>query len=268
MAIIDLLVYRPAAIFFYLISLPFFYASLSFPSCLAKIILNSLLSLRARKYSKTTPVVLPTNFAAYRPNRPARHSSPNDPIGSRSTGGHLGLSSVNNRRTATIFIRFLAYFPEAKLSSSSLPSKFLKYSKIFHQQPENIQRLFISSRKYSKTFHQLPKIFKDFFARKFVLAANHQLHSGKIQRLFGQQSTAANCISNQQQQSTAAISNNQPAATINQQQQSKGTINTGNNQLSSYQQYPHNPRRLPLVTNTVPSRGYVLLEVDLGLAAR
>ena len=191
----------------------------------------------------------------YRANRPALHFLPNDPIGSRSTGGHLELSSINNRRTATIFIRFLAYFPEANLSSTSLSSIFWKYSKTFHQQPENIQRL---------------------FARKIVLAANHQVYPGNIQRLFGQQqSTAAINSSNQQQQPTAAInsSNQQQQSTAainssNQQQQSKGTINTSNDQLSFYQQYLHNPRRLPLVTNTVPSRGYVLLEVDLGLAAR
>ena len=227
---------------------------------------------------------------------------PNDPIGSRSTGGHLELSSINNRRTTTIFIRFLAYFPEANLSSTSLPSIFWKYS---------------------KTFHQHPKIFKDFFACKFVLAATHQ-QPENIQRLFRlqnclsrksstifrkysktfwainsshqqQQSTAATSSSNQhhqltaatnssnqQQQSTAAINSSnqqqQPTAAINssnQQQQSTAAINSSNQQQqstasinSSNQQHLYNPRRLPLVTNTVPSRGYVLLEVDLGLATR
>ena len=108
----------------------------------------------------------------YRANRPALHFSPNDPIGSRSTGGHFELSSINNQRTARVFIRFLAYFPEANLSSTSIPSIFWKYSKTFHQQPENIQRLFTNN----------PKIFKDFFACKFVLAANHQ-QPRNIQRL-------------------------------------------------------------------------------------
>ena len=242
----------------------------------------------------------------HRANRPALRFSPNDSIGSCSTGGHLEISSINNKRTTRVFIRFLAYFLEANLSSTSLPSIFWKYSKTFHQQPENIQRLFINN----------PKIFKDFFACKFVLAANHQqpeniqrllrlqlvlaanhqqsesiqrrfrlhlvlaanhqLYPGIIQRLFGQQqSTTATSNSKQQQQSAAAINSSnqqqQPAAAIssgNQQQQPTGTINISNNQLSSYQQYLRNPRRLPLVTNTVPSRDYALLEVDLGLAAR
>ena len=43
-------------------------------------------------------LVLPTNFAAYRPNLLALDFSPNDPIGSRSNGGHLESSSINNRR--------------------------------------------------------------------------------------------------------------------------------------------------------------------------
>ena len=149
-----------------------------------------------------------------------------------------------------MFIRFLAYFPEANLSSTSLPSIFWKYSKTFHQQPENIQRLFTNN----------PKIFKDFFACKFVLAANHQqpeniqrllrlqivsaanhqLYSGKIQRVFEQQPTAAINSSNQQQQSTAATSSSsqqqQSAAAINssnQQQQSTAAINSSNQQQQS-----------------------------------
>ena len=181
---------------------------------------------------------------------------------------------------------------------------------------ENIQTLFNNN----------PKIFKDFFACKFVLAANHQLYSGNIQRLFGQQSAAAINSSNQQQQptvatsssnqqqqsaaainsihrqqqSTAAISSSnqqhppatainssnqqqqstgstsnsnqqhQPAASTsssNQQQQSAAAISS-NNQPSSYQHHFHNPRRPTLDKITVPSTDYVLLEVDLGLAAR
>ena len=160
-------------------------------------------------------LVLPTKFAAYRPNLLALDFSPNDPIGSRSNGGHLEISSINNQRTARVFIRFLAYFPEANLSSTSLPSKFWKYS---------------------KTFHQHPKIFKDFFACKFVLAANHQLYPGNIQRHFGQQqSTAATTSSNQQQQPAAAInsSNHQQQLTAatsssNQQQQPVSAINSSN----------------------------------------
>ena len=183
----------------------------------------------------------------YRANRPALHFLPNDPIGSRSTGGHLEISSINDYRTAREFIRFLAYFPEANLCSTSLPSIFWKYSKPFDQQPENIQRLFINN----------PTIFKEFFACKFVLAANHQ-QPEKIQRLFRLQLVLAadhqqpeniqrlfrlqNCLgrksstiirkysktfwainsSNQQQQSTAATSSS------NQQQQPAAVINISN----------------------------------------
>ena len=155
-------------------------------------------------------------------------------------------------------------------------------------------------------------MFKDFFACKFVLAANHQ-QPGNIQRLFGQ-STAATSSSNQQQLSTAAINSSnqqqqsatainrsnqqQQSATAinssNQQQQSATAINSSNrqqqsteainscdqqqhsttasdysnNQLSTYQHHLHNPRRPTLDVITVPSSGYVPLEVDLGLAAR
>ena len=155
----------------------------NFKTCLSQISLSPQWN-----YSKT---ILKLNFAknsALQSQPHALHFSPNDSIGSRSTGGHLEISSVNNQRTARVFIRFLAYFLEANLSSTSLPSIFWKYSKTFHQQPEIIQRLFTKN----------PKIFKDFFACKIVLAANHQLYSGNIQRLFGQ-STAAINSSNQQQ---------------------------------------------------------------------
>ena len=118
---------------------------------------------------------------------------------------------------------------------------------------ENIQRPFINN----------PKIFKDFFACKFVLAANHQ-QPENIQRLFRlqnclsrksstifrkysktfwainsshqqQQSTAATKSSDQQQQSTAATSSSnqqqQPKAATsnsNQQQQPAAAINSSN----------------------------------------
>ena len=80
-----------------------------------------------------------------------------------------------------------------------------------------------------------------------------------------QQPTAATSSSNQQQQSTAATSNSNSS---NQKQHSSTTINCSNNQLSTYQHHLHNPRRPTLDNITVPSTGYVLLEVDLGLAAR
>ena len=199
----------------------------------------------------------------YRANRPALRFSPNESIGSRSTGGHLEISSINNKRTARVFIRFLSSFFEANLSSSSLPSIFWKYSKTFHQQPENIVRLFINN----------PKLLKDFFACNFVLATKHQLYSGNIQRLFTnnpknfkdfspttrkysktsppaklsepqiinyipeifkdflgnqqQQPAAATRNSNQQQQSTAATSSS------NQQQQPAAAINSSNQQQQS-----------------------------------
>ena len=115
LAIFDLLAYRPAAIFLSLISLPFPYASLSFASCLARIILNSVLSFRGRNYSKTIPLVLPTNFAAYRPNRPALHFLPNDDlIGPHLNGGHLENSSLNNQRTAIAFIPLSSLFPRGE----------------------------------------------------------------------------------------------------------------------------------------------------------
>ena len=114
MAIFDLLAYRPAAIFLSLISLPFPYASLSFPSCLARIILNFLLSFRGRNYSKTILVVLLTNFAAYRPNRPTLHFLANDLIGSHLNVGHLENSSIYNRHTAIAFIPLSSLLPRGE----------------------------------------------------------------------------------------------------------------------------------------------------------
>ena len=104
-------------------------------------------------------------------------------------------------------------------------SKSWKYSKSFackivlaanHQYPDKFQRVFrlqnclscksSISWQYSKTFSpanlsqpQITKIlgiFKDFFACKFILAANHQ-NSWKIQRIFGLQ----NCLSRQSSKS-------------------------------------------------------------------
>ena len=59
-------------------------------------------------------LVLPTNFAAYRPNLLALDFSPNDPIGSRSNGSHLENSSKNNRRTAIAFIPLCSLFPRGE----------------------------------------------------------------------------------------------------------------------------------------------------------
>ena len=139
-------------------SFPF--TSLSFPLCLALLFLLAkpelfwilfLLSVD-ENIQRQFQLDLAAKSAAYRPNRPALHFSPNDPIGSRQNWRPFWKLNKNNRRTAIQFIRFLAYFPEANLSSTSLSSIFWKYLKTFHQQPENIQRLFVSTRKFSKTF--------------------------------------------------------------------------------------------------------------------
>ena len=129
---------------------------------------------------------------------------------------------------AIFFIRCLpstTYFPEAKLSSTFLPSIFWKYSKTFHQQPENIQRLFrlqnylsrkssIISRKYSKTFWALT-------------SSSNQQH---------QPAAATNSINQQQQSAVSTSSSNQlhqPAAainSINHQQQSTASTSSSNQQ--------------------------------------
>ena len=143
------------------------------------------------------------------------------------TGGHFEKLSINNQRTAIIFIRCLpstTYFPKAKLSSTFLPSLFWKNSKTFHQQPESMQRL---SR------------LQNCLSRKASTGSSNQQH---------QLAAAAVNSSNQQQQSTASTSSNQhqqPAATT-----------SISNQHSSYQQHLHNQRRPPLVITTVPSEGY------------
>ena len=152
----------------------------------------------------------------------------------------MEVSSINTQCTAIIFIRLLlstTNFPEANLSSTFLSPIFWK-------------------------------IFKDFFACKFVLAAKHQ-QPENIQRLFRlqiclsrksstifrkysetfwainssnqqQQSTAATSSSNQQQQPAAAInsSNQQQQSTAatsssNQQQQPAAAINSSNQQQQS-----------------------------------
>ena len=133
---------------------------------------------------------------------------------------------------------------------------------LFHLPPINILEIFkdfsSTTPKNSKTFSPAkiswpqiinnPKIFEDFFAGKFVFAANHQ-YPGNIQRLFPppaaatsssnqqQQPAAATSSSNQQQQSAAAISSSnqqqQPAEATsgsNQQQQSAAATSSSNQQ--------------------------------------
>ena len=155
------LAYRPAAIFLSLISLPFPYASLSFPSCLAKFILNSLLSPRGRKYSKTISACLAYKFCRLQTQPfPSLRLSQNDLIGSRSNGGHLENSSINNRHTATAFIH--AFEPTStRRNSLSLPSQhnfgvkslLRNYSKTT---PKLVLAKFLSPlRNYSKTTSKL-----------------------------------------------------------------------------------------------------------------
>ena len=121
-----------------LYSFPFF-TLLSFSLCLALLSLLAWLELFwtlflfsvGENILRQFQLDLAANSAAYRPNRPALHFSPNDPIGSRQNWRPSWKLSISNRRTAIIFIRFLAYFPEANLSSTSLSSIFWKYSKTF-----------------------------------------------------------------------------------------------------------------------------------------
>ena len=204
------------------------------------------------------------------------------------TAIHSLPSTTQLPRGETLFHLPLTHIQEIFKDSLSTTRKYSDFfackivSAANHQQPENIQR---------------------FFACKFVLAANHQ-QPENIQRLFrlqiclsrksstisrkysktfrqainssNQQQQPAKAInsSNQQQQPAKAISSNiqqqQPAATINSsnKQQQPAPATTNSNQHSSYQQHLHNPRRLPLIITTVPSWGYVKLEVDLGLVAR
>ena len=203
----------------------------------------------------------------------------------------MEVSSINTQCTAIIFIRLLlstTNFPEAKLSSTFLSPIFWKYSKTFHQQPENIQRLFRLQnclsrksstilRKYSKTFWAINSSNQQQQSTTAINSRNQQQQSTAAINKSNQQqqSTAAINSSNQQQQSTAATSSSnqqqQPKAATsnsNQQQQPKAAFDN-NNQLQQQPAFDlHNPRRPTLDTITVPSSGYVLLEVDLGLATR
>ena len=156
-----------------------------------------------------------------------------------------------------------------------------------HQQPGNIQRLFslqsCRSRKSSTIFWKYSKTFwatNSSNQQQQPAAAINSSHqqqppAAATSSSHRQQPKAATSNSNQQQQPAAAInSSNQkqrPATAINssnQKQHSTTTINCSNNQLLTYQHHLHNPRRPTLDTITVPGSGYVLLEVDLGLATR
>ena len=140
------------------------------------------------------------------------------------TGRICGHSSLNTQCTAiVIHSPATINYPTSPRRNSPTDSSHLNLQRIssllFHQQarkssaPENIQRLFINN----------AKIFKDFFACRIVLAANHQ-YPGNIQRLCGQQPAAAINSGNQQQQSTARTSSSK------QQQQSTAAISSSNQQ--------------------------------------
>ena len=176
-------------------SFPF--TSLSFPLCLALLSLFAWLELFwilfllsvDENILRQFQCDLAANSAAYRPNRPALHFSPNDPIGSRQNWRPSWKVSINNRRTAIIFIRFLAYFPEVNLSSTSLSSIIWKYSKTFHKQPENIQRLFRLQNCLSCK-SSAPGSFQRSFCLQNCLSCKSSA-PGNIQRLFRLQ----NCLS-------------------------------------------------------------------------
>ena len=169
----------------------FHFTLLSFPLCLALLFLLAwlelfwilfLLSVDENILSQLFQCDLAANSAAYRPNRPALHFSPNDPIGSRQNWRPSWKVSINNRRTAIIFIRFLAYFPEVNISSTSLSSIIWKYWKTFHQHPEKFKD-FSACKVVLAANHQHPEMFKDFFACKIVLAAN-RLHPEMFKAFF------------------------------------------------------------------------------------
>ena len=156
-------------------------------------------------------------------------------------------------------------YPTSPRRNSPTHSSHLNIQKIssllFNQQarkssaPENIERLFINNPKIFKDFfacrivlaanHHHPKIFKDFFACRILLAAKHQ-YPGNIQRLSGQQQqqeTAATRKSNQQQQPAKAINSSyqqqQPAKATsgsNQQQQPAAVTNYSDQQQQSTEQ--------------------------------
>ena len=119
----------------------------------------------------------------YRANLPALEFSPNDPIGCRSNGGHL--ENIEYKYTAHSH-----NFHSLATVNYQLP----RGETLFHLPLTHILEIFKDS---STTIRKYPKTF--------LPAANHHLYPGKVQRISGQQSTAATNSSNQQQQSAAAI---------------------------------------------------------------
>ena len=147
-------------------SFPLFHFPFLYDSCLAKFILNSLPSFSGRKYSKTIPACLAYKFCC-----------------------------LQTQLTRSRFFTKWSYW----LSLKRRPSWKFKYKYPAHshfhsftcrcQLPTSPRRNSLppSSHQCSGNFERQiinnPKIFKDFFACKFVLAANHQ-QSESIQRLF------------------------------------------------------------------------------------
>ena len=114
------------------------------------------------------------------------------------TGRILDYSNINTQCTTIIFIRLLpstTLLPRGETLLRFPITNIQKYSKTFHQQPENIRRLFINNskifkdfssttRKYSKTFSpaelsepqtiNIPEILKDFPASKQYPSSKQQ----------------------------------------------------------------------------------------------
>ena len=178
-----------------------------------------------------------------------------------------GHSSINTKRTAIIIHSLPTdnyLLPRGETLFHLPPINILeifkdfspatrKYSKTFHQQPENIQRLFrlqncLShkspiSRKYSKTLRPAAKPINSSNQQQQPAAAtsssNQQQQPAAATSKSNQQqlSAAATSKSNQQQQSTAATSSsNQPKqstaaiSSSNQQKQPTAAINSSNQQ--------------------------------------
>ena len=137
-------------------------------------------------------------------------------------------SSIKTQHTTILFFRLL---PPTSLLSRGETLLAAALTKIFRKSLH-----FSSTSKPAN--HQHPKIFKDFFACRIVLAANHE-YPGNIQRPSQQQqSPAATSSSNQQQRTATAISIQQqrPAAAISssdEQQRSTAAINSINRHQQS-----------------------------------
>ena len=212
---------------------------LSLPSCLVKIILNSLPSFRGRKYSKSIPGWLSCKFCCL-PNQLA--CSPFFTKWSYWLSLKLtAILKIEYKYQAHghfLFIHLLpstTYFPEAKLSSTFLSPTSWKFSKTFHQQPENIQRLFRLQNCFNRK-SSAPENIQRLFPLQNCLSRKSLTISRKYSKTFW----AAINSSNQQEQSAAAISSSnqqqQPAAAIsssNQQQQPAAAINSSNQQQQS-----------------------------------